>query len=165
MATSHAAEDDDDETCRICRCPSEAGNELRHPCRCSGSIRLVHEGCLTQWLQHSHKSTCELCGYRYRFQPLMAPGTPDILPAVDLVPAVASAAHRWFAERRAHLAAVVVWGLLFPLAATVLYRCILHVPTLTDVSFITHRLTPRLLVIDWASGVVVILFLVCCLGA
>ncbi len=48
--------------CRICH---EGGN-LISPCRCSGSVGLIHAGCLEKWLSMSNntsKSSCEICGH------------------------------------------------------------------------------------------------------
>ena len=58
--------DDDDAVCRVCHGPAEPGNELYHPCNCSGSIKFVHQECLLEWLKVSKqgrkKGRCELCG-------------------------------------------------------------------------------------------------------
>lgn len=53
-------EEDDGCVCRICRMPAEVGTPLFHPCRCSGSIKYVHEPCLIRWLEHSGKAACEV---------------------------------------------------------------------------------------------------------
>ncbi|WFD33546.1 RING-type E3 ubiquitin transferase [Malassezia cuniculi] len=55
-------------TCRICRSEAEAGAPLFHPCKCTGSIRFCHQDCLIEWLQHSQKKHCELCGYEFVFR-------------------------------------------------------------------------------------------------
>lgn len=52
-------------TCRICMEPEDQENPLLSPCKCSGTIRYIHEECLKTWLV-SHfediaKSCCELC--------------------------------------------------------------------------------------------------------
>ena len=44
--------EDDDLECRICRGGVEVGT-LLHPCKCSGSIRYVHEECIKLWLQRT----------------------------------------------------------------------------------------------------------------
>lgn len=53
-------EEDDGCVCRICRMSAEVGTPLFHPCRCSGSIKFVHEPCLIRWLEHSGKAACEV---------------------------------------------------------------------------------------------------------
>ena len=52
--------DDDAPVCRICRLGSSEGGRLFHPCKCSGSIKFVHEACLSQWLKHSGNTCCEV---------------------------------------------------------------------------------------------------------
>lgn len=70
-------------TCRICRSEAEAGAPLFHPCRCTGSIRFCHQDCLIEWLQHSQKKHCELCGYAFIFRRHYARSMPDgRLPAL-----------------------------------------------------------------------------------
>ena len=57
--------------CRIClESLSTDKNPLIHPCKCSGSIKFIHEECLKTWIvsqaediDHSH---CELCKTKYK---------------------------------------------------------------------------------------------------
>ncbi len=46
--------------CRICRLEAEPDNALFHPCKCSGTIKFVHQDCLNQWLKHSGHTHCEV---------------------------------------------------------------------------------------------------------
>ena len=71
--------EDDDLECRICRGGVEVGT-LLHPCKCSGSIRYVHEECIKLWLQRTRTKTCELCHHPFKFSPVYAPDTPSRLP-------------------------------------------------------------------------------------
>ncbi|KAF3924812.1 hypothetical protein ABW21_db0202356 [Orbilia brochopaga] len=82
-----------DETCRICRSEGTAEEPLYHPCKCSGSIKYVHQDCLMEWLQHSQKKHCELCKTNFRFT--KAPGLlglvgPDIASTIVVQDAVPS---------------------------------------------------------------------------
>lgn len=59
-------------TCRICHLPgSDDGDDvLFSPCRCSGSLKYVHDTCLLKWIEISTRKTkkppkCELCHYLY----------------------------------------------------------------------------------------------------
>lgn len=52
--------DDEGDVCRICRMPGEERNSLFYPCKCSGSIKFVHQQCLTDWLAHSGNTHCEV---------------------------------------------------------------------------------------------------------
>ena len=56
-------------TCRICY---EPGNLIR-VCACDGSVKWVHAGCIQQWIDVSHRSTCELCGQPFESPMLRRP--------------------------------------------------------------------------------------------
>ncbi|PHH78698.1 hypothetical protein CDD80_6436 [Ophiocordyceps camponoti-rufipedis] len=66
--------------CRICRGEGTAAEPLFYPCKCSGSIKYVHQDCLMEWLSHSQKKYCELCKTSFRFTKLYAPDMPKSLP-------------------------------------------------------------------------------------
>jgi hypothetical protein len=44
-------DDDDEDVCRVCRCPAEPDRPLFRPCKCSGSMGMTHQDCLTSWLE------------------------------------------------------------------------------------------------------------------
>ncbi|ORX52669.1 hypothetical protein DM01DRAFT_1306354 [Hesseltinella vesiculosa] len=71
---------EDEAICRVCRSESTPDHPLFHPCKCSGSIRFVHQDCLIEWLAHSKKKYCELCEYPFVFTPIYQPDMPDRLP-------------------------------------------------------------------------------------
>jgi len=70
--------------CRICFEESEEDSPLIIPCKCSGSIQYIHEGCLNQWIDTSYRRLipalahqdeitlknvrCELCHERYKIR-------------------------------------------------------------------------------------------------
>ncbi len=66
--------------CRICRGEATETEPLFYPCKCSGSIKYVHQECLMEWLSHSQKKYCELCKTSFRFTKLYAPDMPQSLP-------------------------------------------------------------------------------------
>ncbi|KAL2130747.1 hypothetical protein VTI74DRAFT_5985 [Chaetomium olivicolor] len=74
----HSSSDPD--TCRICRGDGSPEEPLFYPCRCSGSIKYVHQDCLMEWLSHSQKKHCELCKTPFRFTKLYDPNMPKALP-------------------------------------------------------------------------------------
>ncbi|MCP6362609.1 E3 ubiquitin-protein ligase MARCH6, partial [Klebsiella pneumoniae] len=49
---------EDPDTCRICRGEGSEEEQLFYPCKCSGSIKFVHQSCLVEWLSHSQKKYC-----------------------------------------------------------------------------------------------------------
>eukprot|EP00960_Hanusia_phi_P043657 756182-Hanusia_phi.AAC.1 len=73
-----AASVDEDIECRICRGGVECG-VLLYPCRCSGSIRYVHQECLDAWLARTGSTKCELCHQPFIFSPVYAPNAPERL--------------------------------------------------------------------------------------
>ncbi|KAI1483853.1 hypothetical protein F4774DRAFT_366837 [Daldinia eschscholtzii] len=70
----------DPDTCRICRGEGTVDEPLFYPCKCSGSIKYVHQDCLMEWLSHSQKKHCELCKTPFRFTKLYSPNMPKRLP-------------------------------------------------------------------------------------
>ncbi|CUS11987.1 unnamed protein product [Tuber aestivum] len=66
--------------CRICRSEGSREEPLFHPCKCSGSIKFVHQDCLLEWLQHSQKKHCELCKTPFHFTKLYDPHMPATIP-------------------------------------------------------------------------------------
>ena len=70
----------DADTCRICRGEATEQEPLFYPCKCSGSIKFVHQDCLMEWLSHSQKKHCELCKTPFRFTKLYSPDMPQNLP-------------------------------------------------------------------------------------
>ncbi|XP_072198098.1 E3 ubiquitin-protein ligase MARCHF7 isoform X10 [Excalfactoria chinensis] len=64
------SEDEEGDLCRICQMSSAStDNNLIEPCKCTGSLRYVHQECMKKWLQSKINSgssleavtTCELC--------------------------------------------------------------------------------------------------------
>jgi len=56
--------------CRICHMPEDDIEILISPCRCSGSLKFIHNTCLMKWLEITTKKSrkpprCELCHYQY----------------------------------------------------------------------------------------------------
>lgn len=71
--------------CRVCHCEGDDAQPLFHPCKCSGSIRFIHQDCLTSWLEFSKKSNCELCGEAFGFRNVYAPDMPHKIGWAELV--------------------------------------------------------------------------------
>ncbi|THH12440.1 hypothetical protein EW146_g7700 [Bondarzewia mesenterica] len=73
------------DTCRICSAPAEPDQPLFHPCKCSGTIRYIHQDCLTTWLTHSKKKTCDVCKHPYAFTKVYAQDMPRHIPVILLL--------------------------------------------------------------------------------
>ncbi|GMH33695.1 hypothetical protein BSKO_01529 [Bryopsis sp. KO-2023] len=144
-------DEDDASVCRICRMPSEADSPLFHPCRCSGSIKYVHEPCLMQWLNHSGKAACEVCGHEFSFTPIYAEDAPPRLPLTVLI---------WGAVKKGLSAAVflqralmvwVSWLVILPVTTCFMWRIAFAPAKMAD-SIIRSRMTPMALLFDCIQG-------------
>jgi len=51
--------------CRICHEGESGGERLISPCRCCGSVGLVHRTCIEKWLTVVNIDSCELCKQKY----------------------------------------------------------------------------------------------------
>ncbi|EXJ91313.1 hypothetical protein A1O1_04424 [Capronia coronata CBS 617.96] len=79
-AAAAAAHDEAQDYCRICRGEATPDQPLFYPCKCSGSIKFVHQECLMEWLSHSQKKKCELCKTSFRFTKIYDRSMPATLP-------------------------------------------------------------------------------------
>ncbi|KAM3831952.1 E3 ubiquitin-protein ligase MARCHF1 [Vipera latastei] len=59
--------------CRICHCEGDDESPLITPCRCTGTLRFVHQGCLHQWIKSSDTRCCELCKYDFIMETKLKP--------------------------------------------------------------------------------------------
>ncbi|KAF2469360.1 uncharacterized protein BDR25DRAFT_304475 [Lindgomyces ingoldianus] len=118
---------DDGDTCRICRGEGTTDEPLFYPCKCSGSIKFVHQECLMEWLSHSQKKYCELCKTPFRFTKLYHPTMPNRIPTSVFLRRAAIHVLRmlitWF---RAVLVASV-WLVLLPYCMRVVWRSLFWV--------------------------------------
>ncbi|OAP62066.1 hypothetical protein AYL99_04269 [Fonsecaea erecta] len=79
-STGTAGNEEGQDYCRICRGEGTSTQPLYYPCKCSGSIKFVHQECLMEWLSHSQKKYCELCKTSFRFTKLYDRSMPAKLP-------------------------------------------------------------------------------------
>ncbi|KAH0836468.1 hypothetical protein J3R83DRAFT_8077 [Lanmaoa asiatica] len=107
-------EAEEQDTCRICSAPGEPGQPLFYPCKCSGTIRYIHQDCLTTWLSHSKKKTCDVCKHPYSFTKVYASDMPTSLPPLLLIRRLAQQA--FFASLFGIRAVLIgiVWLALLP---------------------------------------------------
>jgi hypothetical protein len=120
-------EDEDERECRVCRCPAEPGRKLFSPCLCSGSIELCHQDCLLQWLKHSNKDHCELCGHKFEFTPVYAEDAPVQLPLARVCQTLLRrVATEWLPFGGRVLLALFLWLFVVPLNTSWLYRIWIH---------------------------------------
>lgn len=115
---------DDVDTCRICRGESSKEEPLFYPCKCSGSIKFVHQSCLMEWLSHSQKKHCELCKTPFRFTKLYHPNMPNSVPLPIFLRQ--AAVHSWrtlLAWSRFHLV-LFVWVAWLPWCMRIVWRAL-----------------------------------------
>ncbi|KAJ4991449.1 E3 ubiquitin-protein ligase march6 [Stagonosporopsis vannaccii] len=125
--TSNMGDKDEADTCRICRGEGTAEEPLFYPCKCSGSIKYVHQECLMEWLSHTQKKHCELCKTSFRFTKLYHPGMPTRIPtAVFLRRATLHVVNMFLTWCRGVLVACVWLGLL-PWCMRVVWRSLFWV--------------------------------------
>ncbi|KAG2174813.1 hypothetical protein INT43_005875, partial [Umbelopsis isabellina] len=69
------------EICRVCRSEATEDQPLFYPCKCSGSIRYVHQECpLYTILTNFHNRYCELCHHPFTFTPIYREDMPERIP-------------------------------------------------------------------------------------
>lgn len=112
----------DADTCRICRGEGSDSESLFHPCKCSGSIKYVHQDCLMEWLSHSQKKHCELCKTPFRFTKLYLPNMPQSLPFPLLMKHVAMHIFKNLATWLRFMLVVLVWLVFLPYALRQIWR-------------------------------------------
>ncbi|KAL7319178.1 hypothetical protein PS15m_002347 [Mucor circinelloides] len=106
--------DEDQEICRVCRSESTPDHPLYHPCKCSGSIRFVHEDCLIEWLSHSRKKYCELCEHPYTFSPIYRDDMPEKVPFFVLVTQLIYRIASLLKSAFRGLTVLIVWLIILP---------------------------------------------------
>jgi hypothetical protein len=70
--------------CRVCKMEEEADHPLYSPCLCKGSIKYIHQDCLTQWIEMKKISNCELCGHTFQFTNIYAKNAPPKVRDLDI---------------------------------------------------------------------------------
>ncbi len=113
---------DEADTCRICRGEGSKEEPLFYPCKCSGSIKFVHQNCLMEWLSHSQKKHCELCKTPFRFTKLYHPHMPNKVPLPVFLRQ--AAIHSWksfLTWSRFHLV-IFVWVAWLPWCMRTVFR-------------------------------------------
>ncbi|XP_040598155.1 E3 ubiquitin-protein ligase MARCHF1 isoform X1 [Mesocricetus auratus] len=101
-------ESDAFEVCRICHCEGDEESPLITPCRCTGTLRFVHQSCLHQWIKSSDTRCCELCKYDFIMETKLKP-----LRKWEKLQMTTSERRKIFCSVTFHVIAVtcVVWSL------------------------------------------------------
>jgi E3 ubiquitin-protein ligase MARCH6 len=126
-ASIRSADKDDADTCRICRGEGSADEPLFYPCKCSGSIKYVHQECLMEWLSHTQKKHCELCKTSFRFTKLYHPGMPNRIPTTVFIRRAAMHVVNMFLTWCRGVLVACVWLLVLPWCMRVVWRSLFWV--------------------------------------
>ena len=110
------------DTCRICRGEGSIEEPLFYPCKCSGSIKYVHQSCLVEWLSHSQKKHCELCKTPFRFTKLYSPHMPKRVPIPVFFRQAALHCWKAFLTAARFQLVLFVWVLWLPWCTRTIWR-------------------------------------------
>ncbi|KAF2184082.1 hypothetical protein K469DRAFT_709981 [Zopfia rhizophila CBS 207.26] len=118
---------EDADTCRICRGDGTPDEPLFYPCKCSGSIKFVHQECLMEWLSHSQKKYCELCKTSFRFTKLYHPHMPNRIPTSVFLRRAAVHVLKMLLTWLRGILVASVWLILLPWCMRVVWRSLFWV--------------------------------------
>ena len=103
--------------CRVCHSESEPNRPLFHPCKCDGSIKYVHQDCLTEWVRFSRQAEpkCELCGERIHFRNVYSADAPEKLSFFGFFYALIVRVTKLGKECLPALISAIAWYIFVPL--------------------------------------------------
>ncbi|KAK1242411.1 hypothetical protein MKX07_000397 [Trichoderma sp. CBMAI-0711] len=127
--------------CRICRGEGSQAEPLFYPCKCSGSIKYVHQDCLMEWLSHSQKKYCELCKTPFRFTKLYSPDMPQSLPVHIFVQHMAKYLLRNLLVWLRAAVAISVWAFWLPYFMRAFWSFMFRI---SDEGLATGSIIPRI---------------------
>jgi E3 ubiquitin-protein ligase DOA10 len=145
----HHHQEDDEEECRVCRGPAEEGRPLFKPCKCSGSIGLTHQDCLTSWLEvKAGSGKCDLCQYTFQFAPQYAPDAPETLSVLEVLMELRlKLLYDWIPFAIRCVFVCLIWFGVMPLCTAYIYQGWMHRP-----SSVIGRMTWDLVGSDLVNG-------------
>lgn len=95
--------------CRICLDFEKDGEKLVSPCRCKGTVGLMHSSCLNQWIEISANEQCEICKCAYD----MRKSKPTCMMWLEQI-----------ARQKSFLGDVLCFLFLVPSTITAVYFCV-----------------------------------------
>lgn len=105
--------------CRVCR---SSDPPLFNPCKCTGSMKHIHQPCLEQWLSHSQSQHCEICKHAFKFAPIYSPDAPASISLSFFLIQATKRLLSWLV-RCARVSAVgAVWLVVVPFASAVITK-------------------------------------------
>lgn len=120
MASAAVAsfEQEEEDVCRYCRQRGTPQNPLFYPCKCSGSLKYVHETCLRTWQLTSNSTKCEVCKYNIKFEKVWQENTPNNLPITEIIHGLWKNLQNGIALGFHRGLVGLMWLLLLPLAVS-----------------------------------------------
>ncbi|CAM9377016.1 unnamed protein product, partial [Ectocarpus sp. 13 AM-2016] len=116
----------------------------------------THEDCLLEWLQHSGKDTCELCGALFRFTPVYDPGAPQRVPLYQVLTTCGRKVMvKWLPLCLRVLMVAGLWLLFVPVCTSWLYRIWIHRTRVLLPQLFLQRLNMACIWSDCISGIIV----------
>ena len=112
--SQNATNEDAGDYCRICRGEASLEQPLFYPCKCSGSIKYVHQDCLMEWLSHSQKKHCELCKTPFHFTKLYDKSMPSSLPFPLFLRQILLHGLRTFSKWARYVIVACIWTCCLP---------------------------------------------------
>ena len=106
--------------CRVCRSSSSPEQPLYHPCKCSGSMKFIHQSCLEEWLSVSSKTKCEICNYTFKFTSIYSLDSENMTLSV-LMSVVKQRLVKWIPFYFRTLLVVCAWFVFAPLGTFWIY--------------------------------------------
>ncbi|KAL9651699.1 hypothetical protein ABK040_009314 [Willaertia magna] len=105
----------EDALCRICKQPHAEDNPLFHPCKCSGSIKYIHEDCLFQWMKHSGRGKiCEICKHEFKFAKVYSEHAPKKLSPFQVFLGVLKFILNYLYSISRILFVIFIWTIFIP---------------------------------------------------
>ncbi|EFC37539.1 predicted protein [Naegleria gruberi] len=115
----------DEALCRICKQPAADDDPLFHPCKCSGSIKYIHESCLNEWMKHSNKGKyCEICKHQFKFEKVYTTDAPIKLSPLQFILGLLSVVFSYLKSISRILLVVFIWIVLVPFITYQFYRIV-----------------------------------------
>ena len=122
---------------------------LFKPCKCSGSIGLTHQDCLTSWLEvKAGSGKCDLCQYTFQFAPQYAPDAPETLSVLEVLMELRlKVLYDWIPFAIRCVFVCFIWFGVMPLCTAYIYQGWMHRP-----SSVIGRMTWDLVGSDLVNG-------------
>ena len=112
---------EEEDCCRVCHGAVEESRPLFHPCRCSGSIKFVHQDCLQTWLKISNQTNpkCELCGEQFHFRNIYKSsgleGKPPKLSIFEFMQGLFAILDESLLDFARCISYIFIWYIAFPI--------------------------------------------------